>query len=107
MKQHTAGKQVSYGKSIDELRSMMASADMKDFCIACDALAYDESRESYDIMRSYLDHKDKYRRLYVMKTIFRHPNARELTHYLEDAFFLMTIFLLKTVLLPLQILELR
>lgn len=85
MKQHTTGKQVSYGKSIDELRSMVASADMKDFCLACDALAYDESRESYEIMRSYLDHKDKYRRLYVMKTIFRHPNARELTHYLEDA----------------------
>ncbi len=79
------GMMIPYDAPIDELRSMMASTDMKIFSLACEALSYSNYPESYEIMREYLYHKDKYRRLYVLKTIFRHPEAEELTKNLESA----------------------
>jgi hypothetical protein len=79
------GIKIPYDAPIDELRSMMASDDMKSFSLACEALSYRHSTESYEIMRKYLYHKDKYRRLYVLKTIFRHSEAEELVVDLESA----------------------
>jgi hypothetical protein len=64
---------------------MIASPEMKDFTVACDELSYMDSDEAFEIMRPYLDHKDKYRRLYVLKTIFRHPKAADISYYLEEA----------------------
>ena len=79
------GASTSCGKSLSELREMIASPEMKDFTVACDELSRMDSDEAFEIMRPYLDHKDKYRRLYVLKTIFRHPRAADISYYLEEA----------------------
>ncbi len=79
------GTPIPYHLSIDALKTLMASADMKDFSLACEALSYHQDPQAYAIMKSHLDDKDKYRRLYVLKTIFRHAQAKELTPSLEAA----------------------
>lgn len=63
----------------------MASPVMTEFCHACEALSYRKDPEAYSIMKSYIDHRDKYRRLYILKTIFRHSKAAELVDVLEKA----------------------
>ncbi|MBQ9745456.1 MAG: hypothetical protein IJW21_01370 [Clostridia bacterium] len=79
------GERVPYEATIAELQEMLASGEMKDFTLACEALSRREEREAYEAMKQYIDHKDKYRRLYVLKTIFRHPcAARELIPWLEE-----------------------
>ena len=79
------GTPIDYDRPISELRKMMASSEMKDFTQACEVLSYMDCDEAFEIMRPYLDHKDKYRRLYVLKTIYRHPKAASIAHYLEEA----------------------
>ena len=79
------GASATCDKTLSELREMMASSEMKDFTVACEELSYMDSDEAFEIMRPYLDHKDKYRRLYVLKTIFRHPRAADISYYLEEA----------------------
>ena len=79
------GIPIPYDLTIDELRKMMDSANMEDFSLACEVLSQRDDRKAYDIMKSYIGSKDKYRRLYVLKTIFRHPEAVELVDFLETA----------------------
>lgn len=79
------GTPIPYNLPIKDLRTMMASASMKDFSLACEALSYKSDPEAYEIMKAYLNDRDKYRSLYVLKTIFRHAQAAELVDYLEDA----------------------
>ena len=69
----------------EELDKMMSSPIMQDFSLACEALSYKNDPEAYRIMKFHIDNKDKYRRLYVLKTIFRHPEAVELIDYIEKA----------------------
>lgn len=63
----------------------MSSTVMKDFSLACEALSYNTDPAAYQIMKSYINDTDKYRRLYVLKTIFRQPKAVELVGFLENA----------------------
>ena len=79
------GTLIPYDLPIDELKKLISSSVMKDFSLACEALSYSEDPEAYQIMKSYINDKDKYRRLYVLKTIFRHPQAVELVDFLEGA----------------------
>ena len=79
------GTPIPYDLPIEDLKAMMSSAVMKDFSLACEALSYKDDPEAYRIMKSYINDKDKYRRLYVLKTIFRHPEAVELIEFLEKA----------------------
>ena len=58
---------------------------MKDFSLACEALSYKDDHKAYEAMKSYVNDKDKYRRLYILKTIFRHPDSVELVDFLESA----------------------
>jgi len=52
---------------------------------ACEEPAAREEREAYELLKKYTAHKDKYKRLYVLKTIFRHPAAaEELIPWLEE-----------------------
>ena len=86
MRQETLnGARIPYDAPIDELEKIMASKVMQDFSLACEALSYKHGPKAYEIMRSYINDKDKYRRLYIMKTIFRHPQALELTDFLKSA----------------------
>ena len=77
------GTPIPYDLPIEDLKAMMSSAVMKDFSLACEALSYKDDPEAYRIMKSYINDKDKYRRLYVLKTVFRHPEAAELIGFLE------------------------
>ena len=79
------GTPVLYDMSVEELEKMLSSPVMKDFSLACEALSYKNDPEAYRIMKSHVSNKDKYRRLYILKTIFRHPEAVELMGFLESA----------------------
>jgi hypothetical protein len=79
------GTPIPYDLSIEELKAMMSSSVMKDFSLACEALSYKNEPNAYHIMKAYVNDKDKYRRLYILKTIFRHAEAVELVDFLENA----------------------
>ena len=79
------GTIIPYELSVEELSKMLTSPIMKDFSLACEALSYKNDAAAYEAMKSYINDKDKYRRLYILKTIFRHPNAIELVYILENA----------------------
>ena len=79
------GSIVPYDLSFDELVNMLHSSTMKDFCLACEALSEIKSQEAYKVLKQYLYDKDKYKRLYVLKIIFKNSLAVELTEELEKA----------------------
>lgn len=79
------GTPIPYDLPIEDLKVMMASSTMKNFSLACEALSYKNDPDAYEIMKSYINDKDKYRRLYILKTIFRHREAAELFGILENA----------------------
>lgn len=79
------GSLVPYDLSFDELVNMLHSPTMKDFCLACEALSEIKNQEAYKELKQYLYDKDKYKRLYVLKTIFKNALAIELTEELEKA----------------------
>lgn len=79
------GDMIPYDLSVGELEVMMTSAVMKDFTLACEALSYKNDPEAYRIMKFYINDNDKYRRIYILKTIFRHREAVELFDFLENA----------------------
>ena len=72
-------------RSVEELSKMLSSPIMKDFSLACEALSYKNEVAAYEAMKPFINDKDKYRRLYILKTIFRHPKAIELVGFLENA----------------------
>ena len=79
------GARIPYELSIEELSKMLSSPIMQDFSLACEALSYKNDDAAYEAMKNYINDKDKYRRLYILKTIFRHPKAVELDGFLENA----------------------
>lgn len=79
------GKPIPYDLPVEELKKLISSPVMNDFSLACEALSYNNTPEAYKIMKSYINDKDKYRRLYILKTIFRHPESAELVGLLENA----------------------
>lgn len=79
------GAAIPYDLPNEELFKMLSSPSMEDFCRACEALSYRDDPEAYQIMKSYISNRDKYRRLYILKTIFRHREAVELVWLLENA----------------------
>ncbi len=78
------GTPIPYDLPVEDLKAMMSSSVMKNFSLACEALSYKNGSEAYQIMKSHINDRDKYRRLYVLKTIFRHPQAAELVGFLEN-----------------------
>ncbi len=79
------GMHIPYDLPIEELEKMLSSPIMQDFSLACEALSYKNDPEAYQIMKAHINDKDKYRRLYVLKTIFRYYEAAELVDFLENA----------------------
>ena len=79
------GAVIPYDLPVDQLKEMMASSVMEDFSLACEALSYKNDPEAYHIMKSHVRDQDKYRRLYILKTIFRYREAAELVDFLEEA----------------------
>ena len=79
------GVKIPYESSIKELGVLLDSSVMSDFTLACEALSYKRDDAAYQLMKQHIKDRDKYRRLYILKTIFRHPRAVELLDFLEGA----------------------
>lgn len=84
-KEFLNGERIPYEKNINELKDLLSSPNMKNFSLACEALSYSEDPEAYELLKSFIDSKDKYRKLYILKTIFRIPQSIELIPRLEEA----------------------
>ncbi len=79
------GVSVPYNQSIEELETILSTGDMSGFVVACEALSYKSDEKAFDLLRSYITHKDKYKRLCVLKTIFRHPMSKNIKTFLEES----------------------
>lgn len=79
------GRPVPHGLPKEELYGLLASDSMTDFVPACEALSAHSDEETCDRMGAYLTHPDQYRRLAVLKVIFRNPHAVKYLPALEEA----------------------
>lgn len=79
------GRPVPYDLPVDELEALLISGDMSDFAVACEALSNRSDERAYQLLKKYITDKDKYKRLCVLKTIFRHPMAAQIKSFLEDS----------------------
>ena len=79
------GVTVPYNKTNDELEIMLSSGNMSDFVVACEALSYKTDEKAFNLLKKYLNDKDRYKRLCILKTIFRHRNSTELKDFLEES----------------------
>lgn len=93
------GAPIPYGASIEELKMCLSSPSMKDFSLACEALSHSNHPEAYAAMKAYINDEDKYRRLYILKTIFRHPQATELANRLEESLAAEDVLFVRTALI--------
>lgn len=82
-KEKINGVKVPYNKETDELEIMLHSRDMSDFLVACEALSYKTDEKAFNLLKGYINDKDKCKRLCVLKTIFRHRNSIQLKDFLE------------------------
>lgn len=78
------GRPVPYDLPVDELEVLLISGDMSDFVVACEALSYQTGDKAFALLKRFITDQDKYKRLYVLKTIFRHPKALQLKSFLEE-----------------------
>lgn len=85
MKPVINGHPVPYDLPKEELYTLLASDSMTDFVLACEALSALPDADVCDRLGAYLTSPDKYRRLAVLKVIFRHPAAVKYTPILEEA----------------------
>jgi hypothetical protein len=79
------GRPVPYGLPKEELFSLLSSESMSDFVVACEALSVLPDEDVCDRLGAYLTSPDKYRRLAVLKVIFRNPAAVKYLPALEEA----------------------
>jgi hypothetical protein len=79
------GRPVPYGFPKEELFSLLSSESMSDFVVACEALSVLPDEDVCDRLGAYLTSPDKYRRLAVLKVIFRNPAAVKYLPALEEA----------------------
>ncbi len=79
------GVKVPYDKTTDELEQLLLSCNMSDFVVYCEALSYKTDEKSFELLENYITDKDKYKRLCILKTIFRHPCSSKLKNFLEES----------------------
>ena len=79
------GAPVPQEYSVEALETMLQSPVMQEFCLAVNALLNVKDDKTFDLLKPFLTHKDKYRRLYVFKKIFYHPRGREIFNVLIEA----------------------
>lgn len=79
------GTAVPYDKSTDELELMLTGGNMSDFAAACEALSYKTDEKAFKALKGYINDKDKYKRLCILKTVFRHPASVQLKAFLEES----------------------
>lgn len=84
-KEKINGVTVPYNKATDELEIMLSNGNMCDFVVACEALSYKTDEKAFNLLKEYINDRDKYKRLCILKTIFRHRNSTQLKDFLEEA----------------------
>lgn len=85
MKEMINGRPIPYDRSKEELLALLSSDNMTDFVVACEALSHISEEAVCNCLGSYLDSSDPYRRLAVLKVIFRNPYATRFIPALEKA----------------------
>ncbi len=82
---------------IKEFGKMMETSDMQIFALACEALRNNKTHEAYELLKRYIDSKDKFKRRYIMSVIFDFDESMELSkHFLnalqsDDRMFVTTV----------------
>ncbi len=79
------GVVVPYNKSSEELEIILSNGNMSDFTVACEALSYKTDIKAFELLKKYATNKDKFKRLIILKTIFRHPNSIILKDFLVES----------------------
>jgi len=72
------GNAVPDNYTIDQLREMLDSSDMQTFTIACEALRNTKETEAYQVLKTKLQEKDRYRYRYLLSVIFSFDESAEL-----------------------------
>lgn len=78
------GKSIPYHNTVEEIAELLSTGDMSDFAVACEALSYYSDEKAFVLLKSFITHKDKYKRLCVLKTVFRHPMSFRIKSFLEE-----------------------
>ncbi len=85
--------------SISDFEKMMTSSKMTDFTVACDNLLKIDNPSTFEILKSYINDKDKFKRLYILKKIFDSKYAKqsneELKAFLEKSISSDDIFFIR------------
>ena len=92
------GVLIPYDTTFPVLQTMLRSNDMQQFAIACEVLSQRTDLESFNALKDYLTDSDKYKHLYALKTIFRHPRSVMLTHELKNSLLAKDVMFVKTAL---------
>ena len=79
------GQEVPQYCTINDLRTMLESSDMQTFAIACEALRNTQTSEAYNLLKSKLQIKDKYKYRYILSVIFTFDESIELKNYFINA----------------------
>jgi hypothetical protein len=79
------GLEVPYNLETNELLVMLEKTDMSSFVAICEALSYRDTEDVCDALGYYLLSNDKYRRLCVLKIIFRNSYSIKWMTELEKA----------------------
>jgi HEAT repeat protein len=77
------GELIPRDATLQDLKLILQKNDMPRFRNVCEALSRMTDDEAFEAMAAYLNDKDKYKRLCVICTIFRHPLARKIADQVE------------------------
>lgn len=98
IKEFVNGNRIPYDLSILELKELLSQNDMLSFTLGCEALSQKANIESFDILFSFLSHKDSYKRRYALEAICHHTIKDNLSNILTEKLFDSSIFVVKTAL---------
>ena len=71
--------------TIDQLQEMLDSSDIQTFVLACEALRNTKEAKAYQVLKTKLQEKDRYRYRYLLSVIFSFDESAELHEYFENA----------------------
>ncbi len=97
-KESVNGCIVPYNSSILELKELLSRSDMVSFTLGCEALSQKAEIDSYDLLFSYLNHEDPYKRRCALEAICHSCYKDKLSGMLEEKLLDSNIFVVKTAL---------
>lgn len=99
MKKETLnGMKIPYDNSVSDLEKMIITGDMQTFATCCEALSVNPSVEAFNVLKSYLNSPDIYKRRFALEVIFNHPMYSNVIPELEIALNDNNMFIVRTAL---------